>query len=90
MMIKERVHALLEKPSATLYRRLQGFSARPFLTARGKLVGRGGKRHWSTIMKLKTAITDDGGTSDGRFHRPYGSAGAELGPQNATIHTTNV
>ncbi len=78
-MIKERVHALLEKHQLR-YTVDWWLSGQPFLTARGKLVGRGGKTPLlSTIMKLNRSNYDDGGTSDGRFIARMGSAGGRTG-----------
>ncbi|VDY39081.1 succinyl-diaminopimelate desuccinylase [Salmonella enterica subsp. arizonae] len=86
-MIKERVHALLEKHQLR-YTVDWWLSGQPFLTARGKLVDAvvNAIEHYNEI---KTAITDDGRYVRRTFYRPYGSAGGRTGPVNATIHKIN-
>ncbi len=86
-MIKERVHALLEKHQLR-YTVDWWLSGQPFLTARGKLVDAvvNAIEHYNEI---KPQLLTTGGTSDGRFIARMGAQVVELGPVNATIHKIN-
>ncbi|EOA4123992.1 succinyl-diaminopimelate desuccinylase [Salmonella enterica subsp. enterica serovar Senftenberg] len=86
-MIKERVHALLEKHQLR-YTVDWWLSGQPFLTARGKLVDAvvNAIEHYNEI---KPQLLATGGTSDGRFIARMGAQVVELGPVNATIHKIN-
>lgn len=60
----------------------------PFLTAPGRLTDVV-QQAIKEETGLESALSTDGGTSDGRFIAPYGVDVVELGPINATIHKVN-
>ena len=63
-------------------------SARPFLTASGRLVAAA----CAAVAAVRGALPEvctTGGTSDGRYIAPTGAEVVELGPVNASIHRIN-
>lgn len=60
-------------------------SGQPFLTAGGPLLDTAA-RVIGARLGAPPVFSTSGGTSDGRFIAPYGTAVIELGPCNATIH----
>lgn len=63
-------------------------SGHPFLTAQGELL-RATKAAIRRVTGADTALSTDGGTSDGRFIAPLGTQVVELGPCNGSIHQIN-
>lgn len=86
-MIKERVHAILDKHNFS-YELEWNLSGLPFLTAAGPLVD-ASVAAIRDITGIDTELSTSGGTSDGRFIAPTGTQVLELGPLNATIHKVN-
>ncbi|UZE95096.1 succinyl-diaminopimelate desuccinylase [Alkalimarinus alittae] len=86
-MIKERVHAILDKHSFN-YELEWNLSGLPFLTAAGPLV-EASVAAIRDVTGIDTELSTSGGTSDGRFIAPTGAQVLELGPLNATIHKVN-
>lgn len=86
-MIKERVHAILDKHSFN-YSLEWNLSGLPFLTAAGPLVD-ASVAAIKDVTGIDTELSTSGGTSDGRFIAPTGTQVLELGPLNATIHKVN-
>jgi succinyl-diaminopimelate desuccinylase len=60
----------------------------PFLTPPGELVA-AVSRAIRDQTGVETALSTDGGTSDGRFIAPLGTQVVELGPVNDSIHKIN-
>jgi len=86
-MIKERVHAILDKHNFN-YELEWNLSGLPFLTAAGPLVD-ASVAAIRDVTGVDTELSTSGGTSDGRFIAPTGTQVLELGPLNATIHKVN-
>lgn len=86
-MIKERVHAILDKHNFN-YELEWNLSGLPFLTAAGPLVD-ASVAAIREVTGIDTELSTSGGTSDGRFIAPTGTQVLELGPLNATIHKVN-
>ncbi|MFD2229763.1 succinyl-diaminopimelate desuccinylase [Alkalimarinus sediminis] len=86
-MIKERVHAILDKHNFD-YALEWNLSGLPFLTAAGPLVD-ASVAAIREVTGIDTELSTSGGTSDGRFIAPTGTQVLELGPLNATIHKVN-
>ena len=63
-------------------------SARPFLTASGRLVELM-RRTIEEVTGMEVEANTAGGTSDGRFIAPTGAQLVEFGPVNATIHSVD-
>jgi succinyl-diaminopimelate desuccinylase len=86
-MIKQRVHALLDKHTLN-YAVEWRLSGNPFLTASGALID---ATHAAikTVTGFETVDDTGGGTSDGRFIAPTGAQVLELGALNASIHKIN-
>ena len=85
--LMQRVEAILKKHKLE-YSLSWVLSARPFLSAQGKLaqtVAEVCKRHTGQRAELSTT----GGTSDARFIIEISSEVLELGPVNASIHKLN-
>ncbi len=82
--LREQVERLLQAKGLR-YSLNWNLSGRPFLTPAGTLVDtvRKAIRH---ELGRETALSTDGGTSDGRFIASCGAEIVELGPLNATIH----
>jgi succinyl-diaminopimelate desuccinylase len=63
-------------------------SGPPFLTGGNALI-EAARRAIRDELGIETALSTDGGTSDGRFIAPTGAEVVEFGPLNATIHQIN-
>ena len=85
--IKQRVASILENTGAE-YAIDWIHGAQPFLTESGALVD-AVTAAVHEVTGNHTALTTEGGTSDGRFVAPTGAEVVELGPVNATIHSVN-
>jgi succinyl-diaminopimelate desuccinylase len=82
--LKERVTTVLEKHGVR-HRIQWTHGALPFLTPEGALVD-AVRTSIRELAACETALSTEGGTSDGRFVAPTGAEVVELGPVNATIH----
>ncbi len=82
--LKNRTETILQKHGLN-YDIHWHLSGQPFLTAEGELV-EATVQAIDEVTGLKTELSTEGGTSDGRFIAPTGSQVVELGPVNATIH----
>jgi succinyl-diaminopimelate desuccinylase len=82
--LKEKVHAILDRHGLD-YTLEWEVGAKPFLTARGRLVDA-----LSEAIRESTGVATElsttGGTSDGRFIADICSEVVEFGPLNASIH----
>jgi len=85
--IKQRVASILENTGVE-YAIDWVHGAQPFLTESGALVD-AVTAAVHEVTGNHTALTTEGGTSDGRFVAPTGAEVVELGPVNATIHSVN-
>ena len=82
--LKQRVHAVFDAHDID-YELNWHLSGEPFLTEAGALIDatvQAVSEHTGKTPELSTG----GGTSDGRFIAPAGTAVVELGPVNASIH----
>lgn len=86
-LLLARIHEVLTSQNLhyELTSQVSGF---PFLTSAGFLVAACSKAIIE-ITGVAPVLSTDGGTSDGRFIAPTGAEVIELGPCNATIHSTN-
>jgi len=85
--IRERIEALVSAHGLEADIRWID-SARPFLTASGRLVELA-RRTIAEITGVEVEANTAGGTSDGRFIAPTGAQLVEFGPVNATIHSVD-
>ncbi len=85
--IKQRVSEILDKHR--LDQRIRwNHGAQPFLTREGDLIN-SVRTAVREVAGRESALSTEGGTSDGRFVAPTGAEVVELGPVNATIHKIN-
>jgi len=85
--LKDKTHAILDKHGLE-YELKWELSGKPYLTAKGSLVGaisRAIEQSYGITPELSTS----GGTSDGRFIADICPQVIEFGPLNATIHKLN-
>ncbi len=82
--LMERVRSVLERHGLQHDIRWS-HGALPFLTRKGALVD-AVKTSVRELTGAESALSTEGGTSDGRFVAPTGAEVVELGPVNATIH----
>lgn len=85
--IKQRVSEVFDKHRVG-HRIQWSHGAQPFLTRKGALVD-SVRTAVREVAGCETALSTEGGTSDGRFVAPTGAEVVELGPVNATIHKVN-
>jgi succinyl-diaminopimelate desuccinylase len=85
--LKEKVTSIFNhhRINPTIVWRLNG---EPFLTNKGSLLDRS-KEAIMEQTGIRTELSTNGGTSDGRYIAPYGVEVIEIGPNNATIHQVN-
>lgn len=82
--LQKRVHAILDRHGLT-YDLDWDVGAKPFLTARGKLVD-ALSAAIKQITGIEAQLSTSGGTSDGRFIADICSEVVEFGPINRSIH----
>ena len=85
--LKARVHAVLDRHGLE-YQLDWALSAKPYLTAKGDLVG-AVTAAIKTVTGVDAELSTTGGTSDGRFIADICPQVIEFGPLNATIHKIN-
>jgi len=85
--LKNRVHELFDAHDID-YELKWHLSGEPFLTSPGRLIDAVSQAVEEKTGKAPRQSTG-GGTSDGRFIAPAGTAVVELGPVNASIHKVN-
>jgi succinyl-diaminopimelate desuccinylase len=85
--LKARVHAIFDRHDLD-YEIHWLLAAKPFLTARGRLVD-ALAASVRTVTGIEAELSTSGGTSDGRFIAEICGEVCEFGPVNASIHKIN-